>query len=99
VVTSKRRYTRLLKAGAGLATAFAFSISYGTTPTVAPSIEPDDDVLICDDLDDDGILDALDNCFGFLILRKSMPMTMVSVTPAKPYLQVLNLFPNEYDNS
>ena len=35
----------------------------------------------------------------FLILRKSMPMTMVSVTPAKPYLQVLNLFPNEYDNS
>jgi len=65
VVTSKRRYTRLLKAGTGLATAFAFSISYGTTPTVAPSIEPDDDVLICDDLDDDGILDALDNCFGF----------------------------------
>ncbi|MCP4951445.1 MAG: hypothetical protein GY922_06310 [Proteobacteria bacterium] len=28
-------------------------------------IEPDDDVLICDDLDDDGILDAMDNCFGF----------------------------------
>ena len=65
MVTSKRRYTRLLKVGAGLATAFASSISYGTTPTVAPSIEPDDDVLICDDLDDDGILDVMDNCFGF----------------------------------
>ena len=65
MVISKRRYTCLFRAGIGLATAFAVSISYGVTPTVTPAIEPDDDVLICDDLDDDGILDALDNCFGF----------------------------------
>ncbi|MDB4826235.1 thrombospondin type 3 repeat-containing protein [Gammaproteobacteria bacterium] len=65
MVTSKRRYTCFFKAGTGLATAFAFSISYGATPTISPLIEPDDDVLICDDLDDDGILDVMDNCFGF----------------------------------
>ena len=65
MVTSKRRYTCFFKAGTVLATAFAFSISYGAAPTISPVIEPDDDVLICDDLDDDGILDAMDNCFGF----------------------------------
>ena len=45
----------------------------GATPLLAENIAPqillldeedDDDVLICDDLDDDGILDLLDNCFG-----------------------------------
>ena len=33
-------------------------------PQIWPLDEEDDDVLICDDLDDDGILDLLDNCFG-----------------------------------
>ena len=36
----------------------------GAGPQILPLDKEDDDVLICDDLDDDGILDLLDNCFG-----------------------------------
>jgi hypothetical protein len=32
---------------------------------IYPLIEDEDDILICDDLDEDGILDALDNCAGY----------------------------------
>ena len=37
----------------------------GTVSQIYPLIEDEDDVLICDDLDEDGILDALDNCAGY----------------------------------
>lgn len=34
----------------------------GAVSQIYPLIEDEDDVLICDDLDEDGILDVLDNC-------------------------------------
>ena len=37
----------------------------GTVRQIYPLIEDEDDILICDDLDEDGILDALDNCAGY----------------------------------
>ena len=37
----------------------------GTVSQIYPLIEDEDDILICDDLDEDGILDALDNCAGY----------------------------------
>lgn len=37
----------------------------GGARQIYPLIEDEDDILICDDLDEDGILDALDNCAGY----------------------------------
>tara|TARA_X000000368_G_C22792236_1_gene606486 strand:- start:68 stop:340 length:273 start_codon:yes stop_codon:yes gene_type:complete len=66
-VNSKARYT-----AARFVAAMLLLTVIGATPLLAENIAPqilpldeeDDDVLICDDLDDDGILDLLDNCFG-----------------------------------
>ena len=66
-MNSKARYT----AARAVATMLLLT-STGGTPLLAENAVPqillpdeeDDDVLICDDLDDDGILDLLDNCFG-----------------------------------
>ena len=43
----------------------------GTVSQIYPLIEDEDDVLICDDLDEDGILDALDNCAGYFNPKQS----------------------------
>ena len=67
MVNSKARYT-----AARFVAAMLLLTVIGATPLLAENIAPqillldeeDDDVLICDDLDDDGILDLLDNCFG-----------------------------------
>ena len=67
MVNSKARYT-----AARFVAAMVLLTVIGATPLLAENIAPqilpldeeDDDVLICDDLDDDGILDLLDNCFG-----------------------------------
>ncbi len=37
----------------------------GSARQIYPLIEDEDDILICDDLDEDGVLDALDNCAGY----------------------------------
>ena len=68
-MNGKARYTAV-HAVAGI----LLLILTGGTPLLAENTVPhilillpdeeDDDVLICDDLDDDGILDLLDNCFG-----------------------------------
>ncbi|MFL2551757.1 MAG: hypothetical protein ACJ0SM_09515 [Arenicellales bacterium] len=66
-MNSKARYT-----AARFVAAMLLLTVIGATPLLAENIAPqilpldeeDDDVLICDDLDDDGILDLLDNCFG-----------------------------------
>ena len=67
MVNGKARYT-----AARFVAAMLLLTVIGATPLLAENIAPqilpldeeDDDVLICDDLDDDGILDLLDNCFG-----------------------------------
>ena len=67
MVNDKARYT-----AARFVAAMLLLTVIGATPLLAENIAPqilpldeeDDDVLICDDLDDDGILDLLDNCFG-----------------------------------
>ena len=66
MVTRKARYTAASAfLTVTLLTATGSSISaQSTVPQILPLDEEDDDVLICDDLDDDGILDLLDNCFG-----------------------------------
>ena len=67
MVNSKARYT----AARSVATMLLLTVIGGTpllvediAPQILPLDEENDDVLICDDLDDDGILDLLDNCFG-----------------------------------
>ena len=66
MVTGKARYTAASAfLTVTLLTATGSSISaQSAVPQILPLDEEDDDVLICDDLDDDGILDLLDNCFG-----------------------------------
>ncbi len=66
MVNGKARYTAASAfLTVTLLTATGSSISaQSTVPQILPLDEEDDDVLICDDLDDDGILDLLDNCFG-----------------------------------
>ena len=66
MVNGKARYT-----AARAVVAMLLSLTGGTpllaqntVPQILPLDEEDDDVLICDDLDDDGILDLLDNCSG-----------------------------------
>ena len=67
MVNSKARYT----AARAVAAMLLLTLTGGTpllaenaVPQILLPDEEDDDVLICDDLDDDGILDLLDNCFG-----------------------------------
>ena len=67
MVNDKARYT----AARSVAAMLLLTMIGGTpllaeniAPQILPLDEEDDDVLICDDLDDDGILDLLDNCFG-----------------------------------
>ena len=43
----------------------------GSARQIYPLIEDEDDVLICDDLDEDGILDALDNCAEYFNPKQS----------------------------
>ena len=43
----------------------------GAVSQIYPLIEDEDDILICDDLDEDGILDALDNCAGYFNPKQS----------------------------
>jgi len=66
MVNGKARYTAASAfLTVTLLTATGSSISaQSAVPQILPLDEGDDDVLICDDLDDDGILDLLDNCFG-----------------------------------
>ncbi|MED5249297.1 MAG: hypothetical protein VYB82_02610 [Pseudomonadota bacterium] len=66
MVNGKARYTAALAfLAVTLLTATGSSIAaQGAVPQILPLDEEDDDILICDDLDDDGILDLLDNCFG-----------------------------------
>lgn len=65
MVILKGRYTRARRAATGLCMILGFSQAnaQNALPSITPSDESDD-VMICDDLDDDGVLDALDNCFG-----------------------------------
>ncbi len=66
MVNGKARYTAasaFLTVTLLVATGSSIS-AQSTVPQILPLDEEDDDVLICDDLDDDGILDLLDNCFG-----------------------------------
>ena len=66
MVNGKARYTAahaLLTVTLMAATGSSIS-AQGALPQIFPMDEEDDDILICDDLDDDGILDLLDNCFG-----------------------------------
>ena len=67
MVNGKARYT----AARSVVAMLLLTLTSGTpllaeniAPQILPLDEEDDDVLICDDLDDDGILDLLDNCFG-----------------------------------
>lgn len=67
MVNSKARYT----AARAVAAMLLLTLTGGTpllaenaVPQILLPDEEDDDVLICDDLDDDGILDLLDNCSG-----------------------------------
>ena len=67
MVNGKARYT----AARAVAAMLLLTLTGGTpllaenaVPQILLPDEEDDDVLICDDLDDDGILDLLDNCFG-----------------------------------
>ena len=66
MVNGKARYTAALALlTVTLLAATGSSIAeQGAVPQILPLDEEDDDILICDDLDDDGILDLLDNCFG-----------------------------------
>ena len=66
MVNGKARYTAALALmTVTLLAATDSSISaQGAVPQIFPLDEEDDEILICDDLDDDGILDVLDNCFG-----------------------------------
>ena len=66
MVNGKARYTAALALlTVTLLAATGSSIgAQGAVPQILPLDEEDDDVLICDDLDDDGILDLLDNCVG-----------------------------------
>ena len=66
MVNGKARYTAALTfLAVTLLAATGSSISaQDVVPQILPLDEQDDDVLICDDLDDDGVLDLLDNCFG-----------------------------------
>ena len=65
MVNGKARYTAASAfLTVTLLTATGSSISsQSAVPQILPLDKEDDDVLICDDLDDDGILDLLDNCF------------------------------------
>jgi len=66
VVNGKARYTSAHAVAAMLLalTGGTPLLAQNTVPQIFPLDEEDDDVLICDDLDDDGILDLLDNCSG-----------------------------------
>ena len=66
MVNGKARYTAALAllTVTLLAATGSSSAAQGAVPQILPLDEEDDDILICDDLDDDGILDLLDNCFG-----------------------------------
>ena len=66
MVNGKARYTAASAfLTVTLLTATGSSISsQSAVPQILLLDKEDDDVLICDDLDDDGILDLLDNCFG-----------------------------------
>jgi|TARA_B100000315_G_scaffold240991_1_gene261349 hypothetical protein len=67
VVNGKARYTAAHAVAAVLLLTSAGGtalLAQDTVPQILPLDEKDDDVLICDDLDDDGILDLLDNCSG-----------------------------------
>jgi len=67
VVNGKARYTSAHAVAAMLLLALTGGtplLAQNTVPQIFPLDEEDDDVLICDDLDDDGILDLLDNCSG-----------------------------------
>ena len=66
MVNGKARYTAALALlTITLLAATGSSIAaQGAVPQILPLDEEDDEILICDDLDDDGILDLLDNCFG-----------------------------------
>ena len=66
MVNGKARYTAASAfLTVTLLTATGASISaQSAVPQILLLDEEDGDVLICDDLDDDGILDLLDNCFG-----------------------------------
>jgi hypothetical protein len=67
VVTGKARYTAARSVVATLLLTLTSGtplLAENTASQILPLYEEDDDVLICDDLDDDGILDLLDNCFG-----------------------------------
>lgn len=65
MVTAKGRYTRglLSAAGAFIILGLGPANAQGALPTIVPE-DADADIMICDDLDDDGVLDALDNCVG-----------------------------------
>ena len=56
----KGRYTRALRAATGLCMILGFSQAnaQNALPSITPSGESDD-VMICDDLDDDGVLDEI----------------------------------------
>ena len=66
MVTAEGRYTRAPRILTGSALLFAAALVQAQTvlPSIVPPGETGEDVMICDDLDDDGVLDALDNCFG-----------------------------------
>ena len=67
MVTGKARYTAARSVVAMLLLTLTSGtplLAENTASQFLPLYEEDDDVLICDDLDDDGILDLLDNCFG-----------------------------------
>lgn len=66
MVNGKARYTAARAVAAMLLTLTGGTPlpAQNTVPQILPLDEEDDDVLICDDLDDDGILDLLDNCSG-----------------------------------
>ena len=66
MVNGKARYTAVLAflTVTLLAVTDSSIAAQDAAPQIWPLDEEDDDVLICDDLDDDGILDLLDNCFG-----------------------------------
>ena len=66
MVNDKARYTAVLAflTFTLLAATDSSIAAQDAVPQIWPLDEEDDDVLICDDLDDDGVLDLLDNCFG-----------------------------------
>ena len=65
-MNGKARYTAARAVAAMLLTLTGGTplSAQNTVPQTLPLDEENDDVLICDDLDDDGILDLLDNCSG-----------------------------------